>query len=99
MRKSLGLVAASLALIAGLSGTAFAQKSDRAEGEIRRVNEAEGKITLRHGPLPNLDMPSMTMVFTAKDPTILSGLKVGEKVKFVAENLNGVFYVVEITKP
>ncbi len=99
MLQSLSRVAASLLLVAGISGGALAQKSDRVEGEVRRLNEAEGKVTLRHGPLPNLDMPGMTMVFTAKDPAILKGIKVGEKVNFVAESANGVFYVVEITKP
>lgn len=91
--------AAIFLLSVGLSGVALAQKTDRVEGEVRRVNEAEGKITLRHGPLPNLDMPAMTMVFTAKDPAILKGVKVGEKVNFVTESSDGVFYVLEIGKP
>lgn len=99
MVKSFSRAAASLLLISGISGVALAQKADRVEGEVRRINEAEGKVTLRHGPLPNLDMPGMTMVFTARDPTILKGIKVGEKVNFVAENTNGVFYVIEIVKP
>lgn len=92
-------LAAMLLSAFALSVPALAQKTDRVEGEVRRINEAEGKVTLRHGPLPNLDMPAMTMVFTAKDPAILKGIKVGEKVNFVTENANGVFYVLEITKP
>jgi Cu(I)/Ag(I) efflux system protein CusF len=99
MFRVLGRAAAILILSAGLSGVALAQKTDRVEGEVRRINEAEGKVTLRHGPLPNLDMPAMTMVFTAKDPAILKGIKVGEKVNFVTETVNGVFYVLEISKP
>ena len=99
MAQSFSRVAASLLLIGGISGVALAQKSDRVEGEVRRINEAEGKVTLRHGPPPNLDMPGMTMVFTAKDPAILRGIKVGEKVNFVAENSDGTFYVLEIVKP
>lgn len=99
MFRVLGRLAAILVLSAGLSGVALAQKTDRVEGEVRRINEAEGKVTLRHGPLPNLDMPAMTMVFTAKDPAILKGIKVGEKVNFVAESASGVFYVLEISKP
>lgn len=99
MSLVLSRLAAILLLSAGMSGAALAQKTDRVEGEVRRINEAEGKVTLRHGPLPNLDMPAMTMVFTAKDPAILKGIKVGEKVNFVTENSDGVFYVLEIVKP
>lgn len=99
MSQILGRMAAILVLGVGISGAALAQKTDRVEGEVRRINEVEGKVTLRHGPLPNLDMPGMTMVFTAKDPAILKGIRVGEKVNFVAESANGVFYVIEITKP
>lgn len=99
MSPFLGRMVAVLVLGAGISGAALAQRSDRVEGEVRRINEAEGKVTLRHGPLPNLDMPGMTMVFTARDPSILKGIKVGEKINFVAENSNGVFYVLEISKP
>jgi len=59
------------------------------EGEVRRVDGAVGKLTLRHGPLENLEMPAMTMVFRVKDPTWLAQLKVGDKVRFVAERVDG----------
>lgn len=94
--RSLTVAAVTLTI---MSGVAFGQAIDRVDGEVRRVNVAEGKITLRHGPLPNLDMPAMTMVFTARDPLILKDLNVGDKVKFATENSNGVFYVLEIVKP
>ena len=32
------------------------------EGEVRKVDKAAGKITVKHGPIANLDMPGMTMV-------------------------------------
>lgn len=66
------------------------------EGEVRKVDVARGKITLRHGPLANLDMPAMTMVFRAADPELLDGLQVGDKVRFTAERKNGSFVVTAI---
>lgn len=63
------------------------------EGEVRKVNREAGKVTLRHGPLTNLDMPAMTMVFTATDPRLLDGLKEGDKVRFTAERKDGTYVV------
>lgn len=68
----------------------------QSEGEVRRIDLAQGKLTLRHGPLQNLDMPAMTMVFKAADPKLLEGLKEGDKVKFTAEKRNGAFTVTAI---
>ena len=68
----------------------------QSDGEVRKVDKEEGKVTLRHGPLQNLDMPAMTMVFKAADPKLLDGLKEGDKVKFTAEKLNGTFTVTAI---
>jgi len=66
------------------------------EGEVRRVDKALGKVTLRHGRIENLDMAPMTMVFTASDPALLDKLKQGDKVRFSAENRNGVYTVTGI---
>ena len=67
-----------------------------AEGEVRKVDRDQGKLTLRHGPIQNLGMPSMTMVFKVADPKMLDGVKPGDKVKFSAENLNGALTVTGI---
>lgn len=53
-------------------------------GEVRKVDKAAGKVTLMHGEIKNLNMPAMTMVFTAKDPALLAKLKAGDKVRFTA---------------
>lgn len=66
------------------------------DGEIRKVDTATKKITIKHGELKNLDMPPMTMVFQVKDPAMLDKVKVGDKVKFRADKINGAFTVVEI---
>ena len=66
------------------------------EGEVRKVSRDTGKITLRHGPLTNLDMPAMTMVFTAAEPKLLDGLKEGDKVRFTADKKEGKYLVTAI---
>lgn len=67
-----------------------------AEGEVRKVDKDAKKITLRHGPLVNLDMPAMTMVFQVKDPAMLDQVKAGDKVKFQAEKVGGAFTITRI---
>jgi Cu/Ag efflux protein CusF len=67
-----------------------------ADGEIRKVDRDAKKITIKHGPLANLDMPPMTMVFQVKDPAMLDQVKAGDKVKFQAEKVGGAFTVTKI---
>ena len=66
------------------------------EGEIRRLDPESGKLTIRHGEIRNLDMPPMTMVFAARDKSQLAGLKVGDRIRFVASNEGGKYLVTEI---
>ena len=74
----------------------LAQASSMADGEIRKVDKAAGKLTLRHGPIPSIDMPPMTMVFQVKDPAMLDQVKAGDKVKFTAEKTGGAFTVMTL---
>lgn len=60
-----------------------------ADGEVRKVDLAQAKVTLKHGPIASLDMPGMTMVFKVSDPKLLDGLKPGDKVRFAASSVNG----------
>jgi len=80
---------------AGAASSALASQT-ASEGEVRRIDKAQGKVTLRHGRIENLDMPPMTMVFTASDPALLEKLNPGDKVRFSAEKRNGVFTVTGI---
>jgi Cu(I)/Ag(I) efflux system periplasmic protein CusF len=66
------------------------------EAEVRKVDKEAGKITLRHGPIANLDMPAMSMVFRAKDASMLDHVKEGDKVRFKAEKLQGAYTVTEL---
>ncbi|PZP29632.1 MAG: RND transporter [Roseateles depolymerans] len=68
----------------------------QSDAEVKKVDKAQGKLTLRHGPLDNLSMPAMTMVFKVADPKMLDEVKEGDKVKFTAEKVNGAFTVTAI---
>jgi Cu(I)/Ag(I) efflux system periplasmic protein CusF len=70
--------------------------SETADGEVRKVNKDEKKITLRHGELKQQDMPPMTMVFHVKDPAMLDKVKAGDRVKFRAQNTGGALVITEI---
>ena len=73
-----------------------AATSTMAEGEVRKVDKEQGKVTLKHGPIASLDMPGMTMVFKVSDPKMLDSLKPGDKVKFAADKVNGAITVTDI---
>ena len=66
------------------------------DGEVRQIDKQQGKLTLRHGPIANLGMPGMTMVFKVSDPKMLDALKEGDKVKFSADRVNGAITVTAI---
>jgi Cu(I)/Ag(I) efflux system protein CusF len=66
------------------------------DGEVRKIDKEQGKVTLKHGPIASLDMPGMTMVFKVSDPKMLDSLKEGDKVKFAAGRINGAITVTAI---
>lgn len=66
------------------------------EGEVRKVDLVAKKITIRHGPIKNLDMPGMTMVFLVKDSAMLQQVKAGDKIRFAAEQAAGGLTVTRI---
>lgn len=71
------------------------------EGLVKKVDKAQGKLTLQHGPLKNLGMPGMTMVFRVQDANWLDRVKPGDTIRFLADRVNGVFTVtkLEVVKP
>ncbi len=64
------------------------------DGVVKKVDKSAGKVTLSHGPLTNLSMPAMTMVFRVKDANWLGQMKAGDKIRFMADNVNGAVTVV-----
>jgi Cu(I)/Ag(I) efflux system periplasmic protein CusF len=90
----------TLALLAGLAATlaTAAEPLPLVDAEVRRVDMAASKITLKHGDIPHLDMPPMTMVFQVQLPTQLEGLKAGDKVKVRVDKVNGAYTAVDIQR-
>ena len=72
------------------------QQASLTDGEIRKVALHTGSLSGQHGDIKHLDMPEMTMVFTAKDKGLLSNLKPGDKVKFMVVNEGGKMVVTDI---
>ncbi len=76
--------------------SAIAQ-SDLIDGQVMKVDQSAGKITIKHGPAKRLGMESgMTMVYKAQDPAMLKSFKAGNKIKFDAEQVNGQYTVTKI---
>jgi Cu/Ag efflux protein CusF len=88
MRRLLGTLLMVVALPVAAPGMT--------EAEVRKVDKDAGKLTLKHGPIPNLEMPPMTMVFRVKEPGMLDAVKAGDKVSFEADKINGQYVVTRI---
>jgi len=91
-------IAISLIAALTLSGAALAQSLPTVSGTVEKVDTAQGKITIDHAAIPNLNMDAMTMVFRAQDPALLKDVKAGDKVQFTADRVNGQISVTSIKK-
>jgi Cu(I)/Ag(I) efflux system protein CusF len=91
-------ITAAALVLAAASGLAQTTAPDMAEAEIRKVDRDARKITLKHGPIKNLDMPPMTMVFQVRDAKMLDNLKAGDKVRFSADQQQGAYVVTAVEK-
>jgi len=91
--KTIHLLAAACVAAVTFGSQAQTPMSD---GEVRKVDKEQGKVTLRHGPIQNLEMPGMTMVFKVADPKMLDKVKEGDKVRFTADRVGGAITVTHI---
>ena len=91
-------IAISLIAALALSGAAIAQGLPTVSGTVEKVDTSAGKITIEHQAIPNLEMDAMTMVFRAKDPALLKGVKAGDKVQFTADRVDGQISVTSLKK-
>ena len=66
------------------------------DGEVKKVDKDTGKLTIKHGPITNLGMPAMTMVFRVNDPALLDKVKNGDKIRFAADKVGGVLTVMRV---
>jgi Cu(I)/Ag(I) efflux system periplasmic protein CusF len=87
-----------LATAVAVIWTAALAQNASVDGTVQKIDSAQGKITLKHGPIRNLDMEGMTMVFAAADPEMLKSVKVGDKVEFEADRVNGRITVTKLKK-
>ena len=103
------LIATLICVCSGLSGASFAGSDQRnlqmaqapagadaqmVDGLVKKVDKSAGKLTVAHGPLPALGMPAMTMVFRVKDAAWLDQMKAGDKIRFMADKVNGAYTIV-----
>lgn len=65
-------------------------------GTVDKVEVETGRITIDHGPIPNLNMDGMTMVFRVQDASMLKGVKQGDRIQFSAERVQGQITVTRI---
>jgi Cu(I)/Ag(I) efflux system protein CusF len=106
MKKLMTAIATGLWMLASVAGAASpeegpaqaaqADSTAMADGEVRKIDKENKKITLRHGEIKNLGMPGMTMVFQVRDPALLDTLKQGDKVRFSADKINGAYVATAI---
>lgn len=89
--KSIAVALASLAV----ATAAWAQPSD---GEVTKIDKPGARVTLKHNGVKNLDMPPMAMAFRVRDPKVLDGLAVGDKVRFAADKVDGNYTVTTLQK-
>ena len=94
------ITATVLAMWLGASPpAAIAQSDEFVNGQVTKIDESAGKITIRHGPLKKFDMnENMTMVFRAGNPAMLKAVKPGDRIRFVPDRINGQFTVTKIEK-
>lgn len=81
---------------AAAAATTAAPAVVQAEGEVRKLDRAAGKLTLRHGPIASLEMPAMTMAFRVTEPKVFEGLAVGDKVRFSTRRIDGAYTITAI---
>jgi len=92
-------VAAVAAVAVGMpTAPAAAAPSSDVKGEVRRVDHDGGRITLKHGPIPELELPAMTLVYRVQDKTLIVPLKPGDSVVFTADRIDGQYVVVSIRR-
>jgi Cu/Ag efflux protein CusF len=95
----LKLLPPSLATLLALA-PAFAAlaQATLAEGEVRKVDPAQQKVTLKHGEIKGLDIPAMSMAYRVKDPGQLAHIAAGDKVRFTVEKTDGTYTITTIRR-
>ena len=101
MNRRIFLVGSAITLLLALpawANDAHPKADALTGGEVRKVDREAKKITIKHGPIKNLDMPAMTMAFPVKDVALLEQVKAGDAVTFRAEQIGGAITLTQIEK-
>ena len=77
-------------------GQALAADPGWTDAEVKRIDTARQRIVLKHGEIPNLEMPGMTMAFGVRNPDWLTQLKPGQTLQVKIEELNGALTITAI---
>ena len=77
---------------------ATGEAAQKIRAEIRKIDAANGKVTLKHEAIPQFNMAGMTMVFRVEDPALLTAFSVGDQVRFVPAKKNGQYVIESIEK-
>jgi Cu(I)/Ag(I) efflux system periplasmic protein CusF len=85
-------------LMPWLLATSVMAQGPTSQGEVTKIDKAQGKITLRHDGIKHLDMPAMSMAFRVSDPKLLDAVAVGDKVRFTADKVGGNFTIGSLTR-
>jgi Cu/Ag efflux protein CusF len=93
------MIALAVLMTFGSAVSAARAQTALVDGQVTKIDAASAKITIRHGPMKKFDMDEgMTMVFRVQDPAMLKTVKVGDKIKFDADRIDGQFTVTRIEK-
>ena len=95
MKKLLVITTLALASLGAIAQTA---STEMAQAEVRKVDLDAKKITLKHGPIKNLDMPPMTMVFIVHEKSLINGVVAGDQVRFKVISDGGKMVITELIK-
>lgn len=80
-----------------LTGAAVAW-AEETDAEVKKVDKAQARVTLKHGEIKSLDMPPMTMTLQVRDPALLGQVAEGDKVRVRIEKVDGRYTVMSMTK-
>ena len=95
--KRIALAVTTAVTLAFMPMATIAADDAMVDGVVKELRPG-GELTIKHGPLPNLDMPAMTMVFKTADPGMAKGLKVGDKIKMQVEDKGGKLTIMKLKK-
>jgi Cu(I)/Ag(I) efflux system protein CusF len=85
-------------LLAVVTSVVTASAAQPFKGEVQKVDTSAGKVTIKAGPIKKFEMDAMSMGYRVLDPAMLKNVKVGDRITFDAEQIDGAFTVTKIEK-